>query len=174
MKKQISFLGWVEDLLPEGFIRKPMFGGYAYYVGPLLVLVLFESPGDRVYKNKIVDFDLWNGCMFPAEKHKHEKIRALFPNLIVHPILGKWLYLPQQAEDFETQVAQIIKQLRRNLDLFGTIPKQKKMKSTSPQLKGPIDTRRPTLFSDTLARTKKSTKDKPKSCAHVQRPKNKA
>ena len=130
MPKQISFLYWIEELLPEGVIQKPMFGGRGFYYDQKLILVIFENPGDRTYKNITAAFDIWNGCMFPSNFENHDEIKNLFPILINHPVLGKWLYLPQQTEDFEEIATQIIRQIPRRIHLFGTIPKPKKKSTT--------------------------------------------
>lgn len=130
MPKQISFLYWIEELLPEGVIQKPMFGGRGFYYDQKLILVIFENPGDRTYKNITAAFDIWNGCMFPSNFENHDEIKNLFPILINHPVLGKWLYLPQQTEDFEEIATQIIRQIPRRIHLFGTIPKPKKKSAT--------------------------------------------
>lgn len=147
--KDISFLDWVEEALPADFSRKHMFGGYAYYYESRLILVIFESPGEKTYKGRRADFDLWDGCLFPAEREHHEAIKKLFPMLVNHPVLGKWLYLPQQTEDFEEVATRVIRQLLRRADLFGVYPKSKKPKTTR---KEPIEAWKPTpipsMFSD--------------------------
>ena len=153
-KAPITF-EWVEDLLPKNHLRKPMFGGFAYYFGPLLIMVVFESEGDRTYKKIQYDFDLWNGCMFPSERENHEAILKKFPFLFSHPVLGTWLYLPAQSEDFESHAETILKEIRRHSPLFGTIPKAKKKASrqpTKPEKKSSsgkkLSLTRPTMFSD--------------------------
>lgn len=122
-------MSWIEDALPEGFVRKPMFGGYAYYIDERLILTIFESPGDRTYKDITCDFDIWDGCLFPADRDKHAQILALYPILVNHPVLPKWLYLPQQTEGFEDLATKIIRQIPRRIDIFGTYPKPKSKKT---------------------------------------------
>ncbi len=126
MAKVLSFQHWVEDLLPEGFIRKPMFGGRAYYWNEKLILTIFENPGDRQYKDKIASYDIWNGCMFPVEREHHSTVLGKFPQLFNHPILGKWLYAPQDTEDFEDLVTKVLRQIPGKMDVFGVIVKPKK------------------------------------------------
>lgn len=138
MAKEISFQHWVEDLLPEGYLRKPMFGGRGYYFNEKLILTIFENPGDRQYKDKIASYDIWNGCMFPVEREHHAEIIEKFPQLFNHPILGKWLYAPQDTEDFEDLVTKILRQIPGKMNLFGVIvkpkkkPKIKSKKKTTP------------------------------------------
>ena len=135
MAKELSFQHWVEDLLPEGFLRKPMFGGRAYYFNEKLILTIFENPGDRQYKDKIVSYDIWNGCMFPVEREHLAKVLEKFPQLFNHPILGKWLYAPQDTEDFEDLVTKILRQVPGKMDLFGVIVKPKKKSPKKKLLK---------------------------------------
>ncbi len=86
MAKEPQDLAWIAELTPKNTIRKPMFGGFAYYLDSKLILVLFESIGDFTYKNKKYDFELWNGCMFPADYEQHESIKKKYPFLINHPV----------------------------------------------------------------------------------------
>lgn len=58
----------------------------------------------------------WQGvlvCTF----HEHQpSLRAEFPSLQPHPVLGKWLYLPETAETFERDARRLV-QLARHGDL---------------------------------------------------------
>lgn len=153
MAKDLTSLKWIEQLLPADNLRKPMFGGFGYYVEDRIVLAIFEGSEDRVYKKQTFNFDIWNGCLFPVDREKHTEIKKIFPILIPHPILTKWMYLPSQTEDFENHVEKIMKEVRRGSLLFGVIPKSKKKKKITkikknkkPQEK--IDTRIPQMFRD--------------------------
>lgn len=126
MAKDLFELKWIETLLPSGTIRKPMFGGFAYYLDSKLILTAFESPGDTSYKNKKFLFEIWHGLMFPCEKIHHELLLRDYPFLINHPVLPKWLYLPISNESFEENAEIIFKQIRKNSPFFGVIPKTKK------------------------------------------------
>lgn len=180
MAKNLDSLIWIESLLPSGYYRKPMFGGLAYYINDRIVLALFESYGDRSYKNKSFDFDLWNGCLFPADRENHPEILEKYPFLINHPVLPKWFYLPAIHEDFEAHTETILRQIRKGSELFGTIPNSKtkkksaskgetkleaklksKTKTTSKtkakrvdEVDEKIDTRRPRMFSDEPLQTR--------------------
>lgn len=158
MKNKTPNLEWIEELLPRDTIKKSMFGGYAYYLNNQLVLVLFESKTDKQYKNQKFDFLIWNGCLFPVEKKNQQKARHLFPILFPHPVLGKWLYLPLETENFEEIASKIVKKAILKPEIFGTIPKEKK-KSLKVKKQNQseeidlidyrkMDTRRPKMFSD--------------------------
>ncbi|WII73569.1 TfoX/Sxy family DNA transformation protein [Bdellovibrio sp. 22V] len=152
MAKEPGELKWVEELLPEeGYRRKSMFGGFAYYIEEKIVLLIFESDDSR-----------WNGVMFPVEKEFQEKALAKFPVLSPHRILPKWLYLPLNTDGFEEIVPDILREVLRPQSFWGSIPKPKGKKGTSPKTKKNkdddiqvnIDTRRPRLFSDEPAEEK--------------------
>lgn len=152
MAKELNNLNWIEELLPKGYLRKPMFGGFAYYFANRLILVMFENHGDRTYKNKKFDFEIWNGCLFPAEREHHFKIKQRYPFLINHPVLPKWLYLTSDTEDFEAHAELLLKELRRENLHFGVVPKVKnKIKKIKEE---PVDMKRPRMFSDAPAEEK--------------------
>lgn len=157
-KKEPRELKWVEEELPEGeFLRKPMFGGFAYYFGPTLKLVMFEVEGDNRYRDHVYPFEVWNGCLFPAEREHHEALLKKHPFLINHPVLPKWLYLPLKTEDFESLVVQVLKDVLKPTGLWGVIPKGKKKKTSQKSgtqkvavkkvAAKKIDTKKPKMFS---------------------------
>lgn len=150
MPRELTNLSWIEELLPSGHIRKPMFGGFAFYFASRLVLVMFENADDRRnYKNKAKNkAELWNGCLFPAEREYHPEILKQYPFLMNHPILPKWLYLPLDTEDFEEHAKVLLKEIRRQNHKFGVIPKPKKLKKQKSKKPGLVDPRRPRMFSD--------------------------
>ncbi|MBF0551544.1 MAG: hypothetical protein HQK60_13525, partial [Deltaproteobacteria bacterium] len=49
-----------------------------------------------------------------------------FKDIVQHPVLKKWLYLPEDTEDFETVASDIVEALKRNDPRFGVEPKQRK------------------------------------------------
>jgi|GEM_PF-676305 TfoX C-terminal domain. len=148
MAKEPGELKWIEDLLPEGYYhRKSMFGGFSYYIGEKMVLLIFESDDKR-----------WNGCMFPVDKEYQATALASFPQLVPHTILPKWLYLSVNTENFDEVASDIMKHVLRPNGFWGTIPKEKKKSLGAGRASGrgkkknevdmKIDTRRPRMFSD--------------------------
>jgi hypothetical protein len=148
MAKKLDSLDWIPELLPKNYIRKPMFGGFAFYVDSKIVLVLFENEGDRTHRGKEYSYDLWNGCLFPTERQFHSEILKKFPQLISHPVLPKWLYLPSQTEDFESIVEDVLKFIRARSSLFGVVPALKKVKKEPSKKVEAIDTRIPKMFAE--------------------------
>lgn len=154
MAKEPQELKWVESLLPEyGYRRKAMFGGFSYYIDDKIVLLTFESPGgSRKYKGQSYNFDFWNGCMFPVDHEFQEKALKLCSFLVPHPILPKWLYLPQETENFDELVEEVLGHVLRPHSLWGSVPKSKskakKEKKWDEGVSTKMDTRRPRMFSD--------------------------
>jgi len=149
MANELSNLQWIEDSLPRLHQRKRMFGGFAYYIEEKLVLVMFETYGNKEYRGQKFDYEVWNGCMFPVEKNLHPEVLKTFPFLINHPVLPKWLYLPAESEEFENNADLILKEIRRRNDWFGTFPKQKKPKKEKSN--GRINMRVPQMFREDSA-----------------------
>lgn len=131
-----------------------MFGGFAYYIDDRIVMVIFENPGDYKYRNQTYKFEVWNGCMFPVEHEHHDKALKQFPELISHPVLAKWLYVPLHTEGFDELVSEIIRQAIKPTGFWGSFPKGKSKKTKSvktvstEKISTKIDTRKPRMFSD--------------------------
>src|SRR2546422_254969 len=72
-----------------------MFGCWAYYADDRLVWV---SAAGR---------PPWHGILVPTAREHHAELRRAVPALRVHPVLGKWLYLPARHPEFEA-VADVV------------------------------------------------------------------
>jgi hypothetical protein len=94
---------WIIDLLSDeaSFFQKPMFGCEACYLHGRLVMVLAGS-----------DREPWRGALVPTERSHHSSLRHEFKFLKVHPILGKWLYLPESSEAFESGAEALIERIQ--------------------------------------------------------------
>ena len=71
------------------YIRKRMFGCDAAYVDGLLCLVAADR--DKP----------WNGLLVCTSQERHAALIEEIPALRPHPVLGKWLYVPQDDPEFE-------------------------------------------------------------------------
>ena len=93
-----------EPLEPDAtFELRAMFGAKAVYLGGRMQLCFFakEEP--------------WRGVLVCTERAFHESLRAEFPVLSPHPVLPKWLYLPEASDEFE-RVGQRLVALARRRD----------------------------------------------------------
>ena len=98
-------LQWVVELLAEepSYIEKAMFGCRGCYLYGRLVLVL-AARGEEP----------WNGLLIPTEKKRHKSLLRDHKSLVTHPILKKWLYLPESNEDFEEAARAIVERILGN------------------------------------------------------------
>jgi hypothetical protein len=109
-------LQWLaEPLLDEPtFVLKSWFGGRTIMLHGLHTLFL-TTQGEP-----------WQGvlvCTF----HEHQpSLRAEFPALEQHPILKKWLYLPERAETFERDARRLVQLVRARDSRLGIPPAPKK------------------------------------------------
>lgn len=113
-KKQYPLHWIVESLMEEpSYLEKPMFGCLAVYVHGRLSLLLTSGE------------EPWNGLLIPTEHQFHESIRQDFSNVVQHPILKKWLYLPEASDDFESISSEIVEIIRMNDQRFGVEPRER-------------------------------------------------
>lgn len=97
-----DYFDWVvEPFVKEpSLIQKSMFGCLAYYLFGKLVLVTTH------------DERPWGGLLVPTEKAFHESLKREIPSLEPHPVLGKWLYLPEETESFEASARKLTSLIR--------------------------------------------------------------
>ncbi|MBZ5553671.1 MAG: hypothetical protein LAO21_13185 [Acidobacteriia bacterium] len=96
---------WVIDALSEqpSFFQKRMFGSEACYLHGRLVLAL-TSGADKP----------WCGILVPTAKVHHRSLLQEFSGLRVHSVLRKWLYLPEDFEEFEETTNKLIERILAN------------------------------------------------------------
>ncbi len=95
------------------YIEKAMFGCRGCYLHGRLMLVLAarEEP--------------WNGLLLPTERKHHQALHRDHKDLVIHPILKKWLYLPESNEDFEESARCLVGAILADDPRIGVEPKQK-------------------------------------------------
>lgn len=96
------------------YLEKPMFGCLAIYLHGRLVLVLASGE------------EPWNGLLVPTEHEFHGSIRTEYSDIVQHSVLKKWLYLPENSENFETTAESIVDAVRLNDPRFGVEPRERK------------------------------------------------
>src|SRR5512135_915068 len=111
-KKTQNPLLWVVDSIMEepSYVDRAWFGCRAIYLYGRLMLVLCSGE------------EPWNGLLIATEKEFHKDIQQEFENVIQHPVLKKWLYLPEASEDFESVASDIVEAIRMNDQRFGVNP----------------------------------------------------
>ena len=111
-------LGWILEML-EGdptYLHRRMFGCDAGYIDGLLCLVT-ASNGEP-----------WNGLLVCTSLDRQPALRADWPALNPHPVLGKWLYLSQDDPDFEATAQSLVTRAIARDPRIGVEPKPKKKK----------------------------------------------
>lgn len=115
-----------EDLESEGtFYCKKFFGGLAIYVFGKMVAFLCDHPGDKEWRGKKFKFEIWNGCLIPSHREHHELLLNELPGTSVHPVLGKWLYLPMSSPHFELSMFRLLEMIDKKNVLIGIEPEVK-------------------------------------------------
>jgi hypothetical protein len=50
----------------------------------------------------------WRGVLVSTEREHQHSLRKQFPSLSPHPVIAKWLYLPETSDDFEASAQQLV------------------------------------------------------------------
>jgi len=121
-KKPQNQLRWVVEAIMEepSYIDRAWFGCRAIYLHGRLMLVLCSGE------------EPWNGLMIATEHELHASIRQEFTNVVQHPVLKKWLYLPEASEDFESVSSGIVEAIRIGDQRFGVEPQERKSRKRKP------------------------------------------
>ncbi len=70
----------------------------------------------------------WNGLLIPTQKELHEDIMKDFNGMVQHPVLKKWLYLPENHEEFESTAMDLVEAIRLGDERIGIEPQVRKGK----------------------------------------------
>lgn len=95
---------------------RSMFGAKAVYLDGQIVLCFCARK------------EPWRGVLIATEKERHPSLLADFPALKPHPILPKWLYLPERSDAFEAVGEKLVALARSRDSRIGVTPKPKKRK----------------------------------------------
>lgn len=112
---------WLWEPLADdpGFVLRPMFGGKSAYLDGKLMLY-FAAKSDP-----------WRGVLVCTDRIHHAALIGEFPELAPHPILPKWLYLPETAETFERSARLLVSLARRRDPRIGVAPQPRSRASGS-------------------------------------------
>lgn len=92
------------------FVLRPMFGTKAVYLDGRLMLCF--SPRREP----------WRGVLVATSPEHHASLLAEFSALRPHPVLAKWLYLPESADAFERTGQALVQAVRRRDPRVGVAP----------------------------------------------------
>ncbi|HWA27081.1 MAG TPA: hypothetical protein VG734_15595 [Lacunisphaera sp.] len=96
------------------FVLRSMFGAKGAYLDGKLMLCFCagEEP--------------WRGVLVCTDRTRHAALMAEFCVLTPHPILPKWLYLPESSDRFETLAGRLVALARRRDPRLGVSPQPPK------------------------------------------------
>jgi hypothetical protein len=116
---RVNSLLWLYEPLEKDprFVRQNFFFMDAAYLEGRLYLALVDRE------------EPWSGLMVCTWREHHVSLRAAFPQLAPHVILGKWLYLSQSRADFESVAPELV-MLAENRDPRLGIEPSKRKRST--------------------------------------------
>ena len=99
------------------FVLRSMFGAKAAYLDGKLMLCFCagEEP--------------WRGVLVCTDRNQHPALQGEFPELSPHPILPKWLYLPETADRFEPVATALVGLARRRDVRLGVLPSPRKRRA---------------------------------------------
>lgn len=124
-KKQLAArqnsLLWVLEPLERdaNYQRRKMFGCDAAYLDGALYLVVADRD------------EPWNGVMVCTSRERHAALCEEMPSLLPHPVLGKWLYLPQWDDAFEALASRLAALSLARDPRLGVLPKPRKSRRKS-------------------------------------------
>mgnify|MGYP002631917352 CR=1 FL=1 len=111
---------WLIEPLEEEptYLIKAMFGGKAVYLDGRFVLFLADKE------------EPWRGVLVPMERDQHAAVIADLTTLSPHPVLPKWLYLPEAEDSFEKDAQWLVMRIRARDRRIGIVPPAAKRKRT--------------------------------------------
>ncbi|MGO4762035.1 hypothetical protein AB4120_05790 [Cupriavidus sp. 2KB_3] len=119
-------LVWIFDAFERdpSYIRKRMFGSDAAYLDGNLCLIAADRD------------DPWNGLLVCTSQEHHAALIADMPALRPHPVLGKWLYVPQADPAFEESADWLVARVLERDARVGVEPKPSRRRKGSALPKG--------------------------------------
>lgn len=99
------------------FVVRAMFGSRAVYLDSKLMLCFSAK------------HEPWRGVLVCTGRIHHAALLADFPSLVPHPILPKWLYLSESADNFESVAARLVTLVKKRDARIGIAPEPRKKKS---------------------------------------------
>jgi hypothetical protein len=101
------------------YVHRRMFGCDAAYLDGLLMLIAADREPP------------FNGVLVATSREQHDALIEAIPALRRHPVLGKWLYVPQADTAFEDAVARLTQLVMARDPRIGVEPKPRKRSGKS-------------------------------------------
>jgi hypothetical protein len=116
--KHVHPYAWLWEPLETdvSFVLRSMFGTKAVYLDGKLMLCFAARD------------EPWHGVLVATDRTHHASLIAEIPLLSPHPILPKWLYLPDSEDGFDRAAERLVSLARQRDARIGVVPKPKKHK----------------------------------------------
>lgn len=114
---------WEPLELEASFVLRAMFGTKVVYLDGKLMLC-FAAKAEP-----------WRGVLVCTDRSAHESLQGELPELVPHPILPKWLYLPESDNSFERVAERLVRLAKARDNRLGVVAKEKKRKRASRKSK---------------------------------------
>jgi hypothetical protein len=114
--KAVHPYAWIWEPLEEDatFVLGSMFGTKVVYLEGKMMLCFAART------------EPWRGILVGTEREHHASLVAEFPSLKPHPILPKWLYVPESANEFEGVAQRLVALAAERDPRIGVVPKAKR------------------------------------------------
>ena len=114
--KPVHPYAWLWEPLEAdpSFVLRAMFGTQAVYLDGKLILC-FAARAEP-----------WRGILVGTSRGHHPSLLAEFPAFAPHPILLKWLYLPETADAFESIGERLVALAKRRDPRIGVVSPAKR------------------------------------------------
>lgn len=114
--KPKNSLLWIFEALEDDprFLLTRFFNMHAAYLDGKLYLAVADGK------------EPWNGLMVCVAREHHTAILSEYPQLVSHPVLGKWLYLSQSKPEFEALAVELAALARKRDARLGVEPQRRK------------------------------------------------
>lgn len=96
------------------FVLRSMFGAKAAYLDGKIMLCFCDRD------------EPWSGVLVCTDRNQHASLVRDCDQLVPHPILPKWLYLPESNDDFEAVAVRLVRLARLRDPRIGVTPKPRK------------------------------------------------
>jgi hypothetical protein len=115
LKPKNSLL-WIFESLEEDprYLLTRFFNMHAAYLDGKLYLAVADGK------------EPWNGLMVCSSHDQHAAILSEFPQLVSHPVLGKWLYLSRSNPEFEGIATELAMLAHKRDPRLGVEPQRRK------------------------------------------------
>lgn len=95
------------------YLQRAMFGCLGVYLHGRLMLVLAASR------------EPWQGVLVPTAREHHPALLREEAELVPHPVLAKWLYLPDSSEVFDETAQRLVERVLADDSRIGVEPGQR-------------------------------------------------